>query len=227
MVRFSSQFLIRFRMIWVKSNMMLCWTVSTFTSWKSNGNCVLLLLYIACCDGSPACFRPNMLTIIPITFSICIAQELQLHLGVLQQHAALIGGPNATSCPICHKLFLGADALMEHMKHTHKDPNANAGATSKYLILILPIRSDPFWFLMLKWTGLATNHKQQQQKMPTDKTLCAFHQKRFIGRTVDTEKKFIRAVVFISALFFRVFCFFIHYWSSKTSHRQSSVSCMR
>lgn len=54
----------------------------------------------------------------------CVSlQELQLHLGVLQQHAALIGGPNATSCPICHKLFLGADALMEHMKHSHKDPS--------------------------------------------------------------------------------------------------------
>lgn len=52
-----------------------------------------------------------------------LLQELQLHLGVLQQHAALIGGPNATSCPICHKLFLGADALMEHMKHSHKDPS--------------------------------------------------------------------------------------------------------
>lgn len=57
-------------------------------------------------------------------------QELQLHLGVLQQHAALIGGPNATSCPICHKLFLGGEALMEHMKHTHKDPNAS-GVASK------------------------------------------------------------------------------------------------
>lgn len=54
-----------------------------------------------------------------------------MHLGVLQQHAALIGGPNATSCPICHKLFLGAEALMEHMKHTHKDPNAS-GVASKY-----------------------------------------------------------------------------------------------
>lgn len=51
-------------------------------------------------------------------------KELQLHLGVLQQHAALIGGPNATSCLICHKLFLGADALMEHMKHHHKQEPA-------------------------------------------------------------------------------------------------------
>jgi len=41
-------------------------------------------------------------------------------LGVLQQHAALIGGPNATSCLICHKLFLGGEALMEHMKQHHK-----------------------------------------------------------------------------------------------------------
>lgn len=88
---------------------------------------------------------------------MCV-QELQLHLGVLQQHAALIGGPNATSCPICHKLFLGADALMEHMKHTHKDPNANAGAASKYLILILcavvnrKIRID-FWIPMMTTTS--------------------------------------------------------------------------
>ncbi|KAH8376047.1 hypothetical protein KR093_010966, partial [Drosophila rubida] len=49
------------------------------------------------------------------------SKELQLHLGVLQQHAALIGGPNATSCPICHKLFLGTEALMDHMKHVHKE----------------------------------------------------------------------------------------------------------
>lgn len=66
--------------------------------------------------------------------SFFLVQELQLHLGVLQQHAALIGGPNATSCPICHKLFLGGEALMEHMKHTHKDPNAS-GVASKYPIL--------------------------------------------------------------------------------------------
>ncbi|XP_055714630.1 zinc finger protein 384 isoform X4 [Phlebotomus papatasi] len=61
-----------------------------------------------------------------------VSHELQLHLGVLQQHAALIGGPNATSCPICHKLFLGGEALMEHMKHTHKDPNAS-GVANPYL----------------------------------------------------------------------------------------------
>ncbi|XP_020718134.2 uncharacterized protein LOC101462023 [Ceratitis capitata] len=45
------------------------------------------------------------------------------------KHAALIGGPNATSCHVCHKLFLGADALMEHMKHAHKEkltPNVSS-----------------------------------------------------------------------------------------------------
>ncbi|XP_046811988.1 zinc finger protein 558, partial [Lucilia cuprina] len=49
------------------------------------------------------------------------SKELQLHLGVLQQHAAFIGGPNATSCLKCHKFFLGAGALMEHMKHVHNE----------------------------------------------------------------------------------------------------------
>jgi ribosomal protein L37AE/L43A len=32
----------------------------------------------------------------------------------------VFSGPNATSCLICHKLFLGTDALMDHMKHHHK-----------------------------------------------------------------------------------------------------------
>ncbi|XP_037950497.1 zinc finger protein 236 isoform X2 [Teleopsis dalmanni] len=58
------------------------------------------------------------------------SKELQLHLGVLQQHAALIGGPNATSCPVCHKLFLGTEALMEHMKHAHKDKSPSNISTS-------------------------------------------------------------------------------------------------
>ncbi|XP_054269149.1 zinc finger protein 629-like isoform X3 [Macrosteles quadrilineatus] len=50
-------------------------------------------------------------------------EEAELRVDVMQHHAALIGGPNATSCPICHKLFLGGEALMEHMKNTHKDAN--------------------------------------------------------------------------------------------------------
>ncbi|KAH8283418.1 hypothetical protein KR054_012256, partial [Drosophila jambulina] len=62
------------------------------------------------------------------------SKELQLHLGVLQQHAALIGGPNATSCPVCHKLFLGTDALVEHMKHVHKDksPTPSGSAVNQF-----------------------------------------------------------------------------------------------
>ncbi|XP_044762782.1 uncharacterized protein LOC123319852 isoform X5 [Coccinella septempunctata] len=47
---------------------------------------------------------------------------------VSHQHAALIGGPNATTCPLCHKMFIGGESLMEHMKHTHKDPNASGVA---------------------------------------------------------------------------------------------------
>lgn len=61
-----------------------------------------------------------------------VEQELQLHLGVLQQHAALmIGGATATPCPICHKVVFGGEALVEHMKNTHKDPNAS-GVASKF-----------------------------------------------------------------------------------------------
>lgn len=45
-------------------------------------------------------------------------------------HAALLGSQNAVTCPLCHKLFLGGENLMEHMKHTHKEPNAS-GVASK------------------------------------------------------------------------------------------------
>lgn len=41
---------------------------------------------------------------------------------VLQQHAALMGGASTTSCPLCHKLFLGSESLVEHMKAHHGDP---------------------------------------------------------------------------------------------------------
>ncbi|XP_044573632.1 hypermethylated in cancer 2 protein isoform X3 [Drosophila ananassae] len=58
------------------------------------------------------------------------SKELQLHLGVLQQHAALIGGPNATSCPVCHKLFLGTDALVDHMKQVHKEKSPASGVSA-------------------------------------------------------------------------------------------------
>lgn len=47
-----------------------------------------------------------------------------------QQHAALIGGANSQSCPVCHKICLNAEALMDHMRTAHKDPNAS-GTPSK------------------------------------------------------------------------------------------------
>lgn len=54
---------------------------------------------------------------------------------VLQQHAAMIGGAATTSCPICHKLIIGTDALIEHMKYNHKDPNPPPSPlTSKFTI---------------------------------------------------------------------------------------------
>ncbi|CAG5092112.1 Similar to ZNF358: Zinc finger protein 358 (Homo sapiens) [Cotesia congregata] len=73
----------------------------------------------------------------PFHCSICgkgfaTESSLRTHTSkVSHQHAGLIGGPNATSCPICHKLFLGGEALMEHMKITHKDPNASGVATKR------------------------------------------------------------------------------------------------
>ncbi|XP_016972935.1 uncharacterized protein LOC108040160 isoform X2 [Drosophila rhopaloa] len=50
------------------------------------------------------------------------------------KHAALIGGPNATSCPVCHKLFLGTEALVDHMKHVHKEksPTPSGPASSQF-----------------------------------------------------------------------------------------------
>lgn len=54
---------------------------------------------------------------------MALLQEAELRMDVLQQHAAMIGGAATTSCPICHKLLIGTDALIEHMKYNHKDPN--------------------------------------------------------------------------------------------------------
>ncbi|EDS27703.1 conserved hypothetical protein [Culex quinquefasciatus] len=44
-----------------------------------------------------------------------------LHLGVLQQHAALISNSNSVTCNVCSKIFLGVDALNEHIKYSHKE----------------------------------------------------------------------------------------------------------
>ncbi|KAJ8686620.1 hypothetical protein QAD02_022414 [Eretmocerus hayati] len=75
------------------------------------------------CVGSDAIYAQTCAPIVK-------KKELQQRV-VFQQHNTLIGGPTATSCPICHKLCLGGEALMEHMKITHKDPNASGVATKR------------------------------------------------------------------------------------------------
>lgn len=104
-----------------------------------------------------ACFRSLLLP-------APAKKELQQRV-VFQQHAALIGGPNATSCPVCHKLFLGGEALMEHMKHTHKDPNAS-GVASKYLRIIEHPRSPSVSFFLSPFLLLFTRVRWGPCRMP-------------------------------------------------------------
>lgn len=69
----------------------------------------------------------------PFHCNICgkgFASESSLRTHRSKQHAALIGGANSQSCPVCHKICLNGEALMEHMRSTHKDPNAS-GTPSK------------------------------------------------------------------------------------------------
>jgi hypothetical protein len=69
------------------------------------------------------------------------------------QHAALIGGPNTTCCSLCHKLFLGNEALMEHMKHVHKDVVAAASAGTSSMtgkLIFLKHFLIKIFFLFLK-----------------------------------------------------------------------------
>ncbi|XP_023243465.1 zinc finger protein rotund-like isoform X2 [Centruroides vittatus] len=64
----------------------------------------------------------------PFHCNICgkgFASESSLRTHRSKQHAALIGGANSQSCPVCHKICLNGEALMEHMRSTHKDPNAS------------------------------------------------------------------------------------------------------
>ncbi|XP_050742995.1 uncharacterized protein LOC108035799 isoform X3 [Drosophila biarmipes] len=73
----------------------------------------------------------------PFHCNICgkgFATESSLRTHTSKQHAALIGGPNATSCPVCHKLFLGTEALVAHMKHVHKEksPPPSGSALSQF-----------------------------------------------------------------------------------------------
>ncbi|XP_032579944.1 uncharacterized protein LOC6619457 isoform X2 [Drosophila sechellia] len=69
----------------------------------------------------------------PFHCNICgkgFATESSLRTHTSKQHAALIGGPNATSCPVCHKLFLGTEALVDHMKHVHKEKSPPPGGSA-------------------------------------------------------------------------------------------------
>lgn len=103
---------------------------------------------------------PNLWTAMPAS-PPPVEQELQLHLGVLQQHAALmIGGATATPCPICHKVVFGGEALVEHMKNTHKDPNAS-GVASKFHSVRL------FWLVRSKnelWSQIKSSSFESSRK---------------------------------------------------------------
>lgn len=70
-------------------------------------------------------------------------QEAELRMDVLQQHAALMGGASTTSCPLCHKLFLGSESLVEHMKVHHNDPTtvSQAVVQSEWHNIIIVIDS--------------------------------------------------------------------------------------
>ncbi|XP_071043775.1 zinc finger protein rotund isoform X5 [Parasteatoda tepidariorum] len=76
----------------------------------------------------------------PFHCNICgkgFASESSLRTHRSKQHAALIGGANSQSCPVCHKICLNAEALMDHMRTAHKDPNASGTPTS-FLHVVTP-----------------------------------------------------------------------------------------
>ena len=58
---------------------------------------------------------------------------------LLKQHQSMVGGPNPSCCPICNKLCMSGEMLMEHMKFVHKDPNAS-GVPGEIVITIWSYR---------------------------------------------------------------------------------------
>jgi hypothetical protein len=48
-----------------------------------------------------------------------------LLLSLSKQHTSLVGGSNPSCCPLCQKVCISGEDLMEHMKYVHKDPNAS------------------------------------------------------------------------------------------------------
>ncbi|XP_076320483.1 uncharacterized protein LOC143230575 isoform X3 [Tachypleus tridentatus] len=64
----------------------------------------------------------------PFHCNICgkgFVSESNLRAHHSKQHASLFGGPSSQSCPVCHKICMNGEALMDHMRVTHKDPNAS------------------------------------------------------------------------------------------------------
>ena len=62
-----------------------------------------------------------------LVFTETLREKINSHdnFHVKLQHTTLVGGPNPTCCPLCQKVCLSGEALMEHMKFVHKDPNAS------------------------------------------------------------------------------------------------------
>ncbi|KAJ4439526.1 hypothetical protein ANN_07650 [Periplaneta americana] len=127
--------------------------------------------------------------------SCVLSQELQLRVPVLQQHAALIGGPNATSCPICHKLFLGGEALMEHMKHTHKDPNASGVANKR--TMTIPLAGYGLWSCKIQARAVAIEavrgcssylYSNSRCKAVNKQMLAAYADKKIISSWIRNHK---------------------------------------
>ena len=61
---------------------------------------------------------------------------------LLKQHQSMVGGPNPSCCPICNKLCMSGEMLMEHMKFVHKDPNASGVPGETAFITIWSYRGN-------------------------------------------------------------------------------------
>ncbi|KAG0412607.1 hypothetical protein HPB47_010248, partial [Ixodes persulcatus] len=69
----------------------------------------------------------------PFHCNICgkgFASDSSLRTHRSKQHAALIGGAASQSCPICHKICVNAEALMEHMRANHREPQTSSAAAT-------------------------------------------------------------------------------------------------
>ncbi|EEC13005.1 zinc finger protein, putative [Ixodes scapularis] len=69
----------------------------------------------------------------PFHCNICgkgFASDSSLRTHRSKQHAALIGGAASQSCPICHKICVNAEALMEHMRANHRELQTSSAAAT-------------------------------------------------------------------------------------------------